>query len=194
MCCILCQEVDIDIHVHEHNFFNWLAPGRYCSNLKLVIFKLILRIDILRFFSEIALRWMLQHLTDDLSTLVQVMAWCSQTRSHYLSQCWLRSMLPYGIAKPQWINGSLSLYHKLKISLPKTLCRKRPMTTQTIRLKYAWNNFFSKSCLIIASFIVDDSFCNFAESTAVWLLCSVQNCRIHWLKNHLIARQYFARF
>ena len=32
---------------------------------------------------------------DDLkSTLIQVMAWCHQATSHYLSQCWPRSMPP----------------------------------------------------------------------------------------------------
>ena len=30
------------------------------------------------------------YLTDDKSTLVQVMAWCRQATSHYLSQCWPR--------------------------------------------------------------------------------------------------------
>ena len=44
-------------------------------------------------------------LTDEKSTLVQVMAWCCQATSHYLSQCWLRSMLPYGVTRPQWINS-----------------------------------------------------------------------------------------
>ena len=33
------------------------------------------------------------------STLVQVMAWCRQSTSHYLSQCLLRSILPYGITR-----------------------------------------------------------------------------------------------
>ena len=36
-------------------------------------------------------------LSDDNSTLVQVMAWCHQAASHYLSQCWLRAMLAYSI-------------------------------------------------------------------------------------------------
>ena len=40
---------------------------------------------------EIALRWMPLDLTDDKSTLVQVMAWCQTAPSHYLSQCWPRS-------------------------------------------------------------------------------------------------------
>ena len=39
-------------------------------------------------FSHLALSWMSLDLTDDKSTLVQVMAWCCQTRSHYLSQYW----------------------------------------------------------------------------------------------------------
>ena len=42
--------------------------------------------------------------TDDKSTLVQVMAWCRQATSHYLSQCWPRSLTPYGITRPQWVN------------------------------------------------------------------------------------------
>ena len=57
---------------------------------------------------KIALRWMPLDLTDDKSTLVQVMAWCRQATSHYLSQCWPRSLSLYGITRPQWwkvLNG-----------------------------------------------------------------------------------------
>ena len=45
--------------------------------------------------SEIALTWTSLDLSDDKSTLVQVMAWCRQAASHYLSQCWPRSMSPW---------------------------------------------------------------------------------------------------
>ena len=45
-------------------------------------------------------------LTDDKSTLVQVMAWCHQATSHYLNQCWPRSPTPYGITRPQWVKSS----------------------------------------------------------------------------------------
>ena len=41
----------------------------------------------------------------DKSKLVQAMAWCHQTASHYLSQCWPRSMSPYGITGPHWVNS-----------------------------------------------------------------------------------------
>ena len=53
---------------------------------------------------EIALRWMPLDLTDDESTLAQVMAWCRQATSHYLSQCWPRSMSTNGVTRPQWVN------------------------------------------------------------------------------------------
>ena len=44
-------------------------------------------------------------LTDHKSTLVQVMAWCRQATSHYLNQCWHRSLPPYGVTRPHWVNG-----------------------------------------------------------------------------------------
>ena len=42
----------------------------------------------------------------DKSTFAQVMALCNQATSHYLSQCWLRFMWPYGIMWPQLIDSS----------------------------------------------------------------------------------------
>ena len=51
--------------------------------------------------SEIALSWMLHNLTKEKSTLLQVMAWCRQATSHYLNQCWPRSMSPYGVTRPR---------------------------------------------------------------------------------------------
>ena len=48
-------------------------------------------------------------LTDDKSTLVQVMAWCRQATSHYLSQWWPSSMSPYGVTRPQWVKLRLPL-------------------------------------------------------------------------------------
>ena len=53
--------------------------------------------------SEIALVWMSVVFTDDQSRLIQVMAWCHQATSHYLSQCWPRSTSPHGITRAQWV-------------------------------------------------------------------------------------------
>ena len=44
-------------------------------------------------------------IANEKSTLVQVMAWCHQATSHYLSQCWHRSLLPYGITRLQWVTS-----------------------------------------------------------------------------------------
>ena len=84
--------------------FNSLAPGKFEYSLKLVNFKRISRIDILSIFCEIAIRWMPQRLTGHQSTLVQVIAWCRQATSYYLSQCWLRSLSPYDVTMPQLVN------------------------------------------------------------------------------------------
>ena len=48
-----------------------------------------------------------------MSISVQVMAWCSQAPSHYLSQCWPRSMMPYSVTSPQWVNTETISYHQI---------------------------------------------------------------------------------
>ena len=72
-------------------------------NFRYVIFKLTLVNGGWGIAYEIALRWMPLDLSDDKSTLVQVRAWCRQATSHYLSQCWPRSMSPNGITRPHWV-------------------------------------------------------------------------------------------
>ena len=83
-----------------------LAPERFQFNFREVIFKLNLINGGWGNSYEIALRWMQLDLTDDTSRLVQVMAWCRQATSHYLSQCWPRSMSPNGVIRPQWVKGN----------------------------------------------------------------------------------------
>ena len=38
------------------------------------------------------------------------MAWCRQATSHYLSQCWPRSMASYSVTRPQWVKGAFTFY------------------------------------------------------------------------------------
>ena len=71
---------------------------------------------------EIALTWKPQDLTDDKSRLVQVMAWCHQATSHYLSQCWPSSLSPNGVTRPQRVNTRLP-YNAYKIHI--TICMIR---------------------------------------------------------------------
>ena len=123
------------------DLFNSLAPGGFDHSLKLVNFKLISTINILSIFCEIAIRWMPQHLTDHESTLVQVMAWCRQATSHYLSQGWPRSLLPYDVTRPQWVNHFffkvVSLAHFTKHS-------KTQQSTNHVHIP--WNVLVLYSC------------------------------------------------
>ena len=86
------------------HFVNSLAPGKFERKFRYIIFKWISVIDGRGISYEIALIWKSLGLTDDQSTLVQVMAWCRQATSHYLNQCWHRFISPYGITRPQWVN------------------------------------------------------------------------------------------
>ena len=86
----------------------WLRCG---SNFTSAIFKLILRNDTLSTPCKIVLIWVPQNPIDEKSTLVQVMAWCCQATSHYLSQYWNRSMSPYHMASQGHndLTGSFSI-------------------------------------------------------------------------------------
>ena len=78
--------------------------GDFNKILEKYFFKLILVTDGCNISSEIALRWISLELSDDKSTLVQVMAWCRQATSYYLNHCWPRSPMPYVVTRPQWVN------------------------------------------------------------------------------------------
>ena len=90
--------IDIDL-----SLTHW-SLGDLGVILKMKIFNPVLLIGIFRTSEENALRWMPQDVTYDRSILVQVMAWCRQATSHYLSQCWPRSLSPYDVTRPKWAN------------------------------------------------------------------------------------------
>ena len=99
-------------------YVNSLTPGRPGCHFKTAIFNLVLLIGIFTSSKDDALRWMPRNLTDDKSTLVQVIAWCRQATSHYLSQCWPSSMWPYGVTRPQWVkepSGRTVCWHTSRI-------------------------------------------------------------------------------
>ena len=89
-------------------YINSLASGKFEWNFRHVIFKQILVIDGWSISCETAQIWMSLDFNDDQSMLVQVMAWCRQATSNYMSQCWPRSLSPYGVTRPQWVKLDLS--------------------------------------------------------------------------------------
>ena len=84
---------------------NLLALGMCENNFKGIIFRLILRIDIWSTFLSSSLRGMPQYVTNEKWTLIQVMAKYRQATSHYMSQCWVSSLSPYGVIRSQCINS-----------------------------------------------------------------------------------------
>ena len=92
-----------ECHIVSSHDINSLAPGRFERNFRYLIFQIISVIDGWGISCKIALRWMPLDLTDDKSTLVQVMDWCRQAINHYMSQWWPRFMSPYGVTRPQWV-------------------------------------------------------------------------------------------
>ena len=82
-----------------------LATGTSGRNLENIIFKQIIQ-KLTSTWCEIVFRWMPQNLVDGKSTFVQIMTWCRQVPSHYLNQCWLRSLSSWGVSGTQWVKQS----------------------------------------------------------------------------------------
>ena len=97
---------------------NSLYPKRYQSNFNCAILQVVVMVIILSIYSEVALKWIPDEFTDDKLTLVQVMAWCHQATSQYLSQYWPKSILKYGITQSHnsltyWWNFLRALFNHL---------------------------------------------------------------------------------
>ena len=91
----------------EINTFSFKKMHLKMSSAKWHLFCFSLNVlkKIMNACCDIALWWMPQNTFDDESTLVQVMAWCHQTISYYLRQCWLRYMSTYDIVGSQWVKS-----------------------------------------------------------------------------------------
>ena len=89
-------------------YFNSLTPGSYSNIFRFLLFKnhnvycMVARTISVKLPSDKSNGphwWYLR--------LVQVMAWGHQTTSHYLSHCWPRSLLSYGVTRPWWVANGL---------------------------------------------------------------------------------------
>ena len=171
---------------------NSLAPGRFQSNFRLVIFKLTLVNGGWGISYEIALRWVPPDFTDDKSTLIQVMAWCRQARNHYLSQCWPRSMSPNGVTRPQWVKNIMHRRRKR--------CRKKVTSHDLVNIWssdnvmvlnvqfFRWQQYLETDSLLVDLFaIAFNSFRISQDNMAV-----IPEARQTWNSNvrHSIRQNY----
>ena len=97
--------------------FEPIGPQEISMKFRWWIFKLIFVIEGWGYSCEIAMGWMSQDPIDDKSILVQVMRWCRQATSHYPSQCWPSSLLPYGVSRSQWVNLLIILMMGMLVSM-----------------------------------------------------------------------------
>ena len=121
-------------------FLNSLDPGRFEWNFRYIMFKRILVTDGWGIACEIALIWMSLDFINDQSTLVQVMVWCRQATSHYLSQCWPRSMSPYNVTRPQWVKILLETLRKICLWCRYVVILVLSNLQSSLCLQMAWHS------------------------------------------------------
>ena len=107
-CLLKCEVRGLMVRFFIHNLHNSFHAGDVAVILKISNFQLYIKDKYLELDIYSSPRWMPPNPIDYQSTLVKAIAWCRQATSHYLSQCWPISMLPYGITRPQWINSTVS--------------------------------------------------------------------------------------
>ena len=112
-----------DVHEKCQEGIQHIGPGEIGMKFQIyVIFKVILMIDVSGIYYQITLRWMSVNLSNDKSTLAQVMAWCRQATSHYLSHLLTQAdvtghnelIICYIFTATQWTHGpghKLTIYH-----------------------------------------------------------------------------------
>ena len=96
------------------------------------------------------------------------MAWCRQATSHYLSQCWPRSLLPFEVTRPQWV----------KKGYMKDICHRSLNMYNFTKAFWAHNPNFTKIHIALPVIIIIRSGHNFAHVTTAEQLWYVQNCRL----------------
>ena len=102
MCC--GSVVELIHHCVLASFtLNSMTLRRCGNNSKSIISDNMPRIKFMNNSCESAPMWMPHNTFADKSALDEVMVWYRQATSHYLSQCWRRSVSPYGVTRSQWV-------------------------------------------------------------------------------------------
>ena len=107
--------------------------------------------------------------------MVQTMAWCRQATSHYMSQCLPRSLAPYGVTRPQWVNLDIAnnLLHVVWICPGNGLV---PIRQQTFnRTHDDKDKMFKKWLHCINSNWKYVEYCNEKCTQVVWLIFFIWN-------------------
>ena len=74
--------------------------------------------------------------TDYQSTLVQATAWCRQATSHYLSQCWPRSLSPYGSVSHNELIGLKRIDRETTLNTTYVVCYIVEVKVKTVTVRH----------------------------------------------------------
>ena len=88
--------------------YQLIVPWGWGFDFECFIFKYIVVIIFLSISITMTIMWMMQYPINEKTTLVQVMAWCHQATSHFLSQHWSITMSLHGATSPQWVKLEFS--------------------------------------------------------------------------------------
>ena len=88
--------------------------------------------------------WMIQDLTDDKSALVPGMAWCRQAASHYLNQCWSRSMSTYVVRRLQLVKNQTRTFIGFVVDYSGPYAYATCSTTNTHSAVYKFKHVFQQ--------------------------------------------------
>ena len=83
--------------------------------------------------------WMPWNPIHDKSTSVQVMAWCHEATSHYLSQCLPRFISPYGITRSQCVKHK---NHQISHPLRQAVVSPISIVNSLAPVRFEWVFFF----------------------------------------------------
>ena len=135
-----------------------------------------------------ALRWRPQNPSNEKSALVQVMAWCRQATSHYLSQCWPRSVAIWSDTRPQWVEY-------MSVNWLRDWCWNVWLTH--LRLQQSSCSCYVKSFLTIWKSLLDSLFidglawgCGISTALAREIQQSCGNIEV-WTQWQTFCRQHF---
>ena len=90
-------------------------------------------------------RWMPWNPTDEKSKLVQVMVWCRQATSHYLSLCWPTSLSPYVVIRTHWVKTVEHTSNTVGVT-------EMPVYLNIAPKKLFWSKLWDKCSSILWSF------------------------------------------
>ena len=131
------------------------------------------------------------------------MAWCHQASSHYLRQCWFRSLLVYGVTTPIWVNlqelGPISqsvdelinqifwkfssFHYNFKDSISPLLCTCHN-SSAVVTCAKKWTDWSDNSCSYKSNLYIDNIWIRSSNIVVKWvadIILSVHACDVYLL-------------